>query len=293
MRKGLIFLASAFIIFLIILVLRGVNPLELKLKAGLQVTTNNVAASLFLDDQYLDKSPFIDKKIQPKSYTLRIQPDEPGFASYDLPITLNKGVVTVVTWKPGQTLETSGGVVYEMARLRNRSDIQVEFQTVPDGAIVTFDNGTKQFSPLLMTDLSEDNHQFEVSLPSYETQQHAVKLIKGHKVTITVFLGKITGELLPVVEATTAANPLTTETVTEPQVQILSTNFFVNNQEVLRVRTTPSPVGEELGFAPVGELYPLLSESTDWFQIQFQDQPGWVSVQYSQKITPSSAQTGE
>lgn len=297
MRKWLV-LSIIGLIVLGVLVFRGFNPLELKTKSGLQITTNDVPASLFLDDQYLDKSPFFDKKIQPRAYTLRIHPDDASLAPYELPVTLNKGMVTVVTWKPGPTLETSGGVIYEMEKLGNRADAQLEFQSIPDGAILTVDGGTKQFSPVLMTDLSEGHHEFEMSLPSFETQQHSVTLAKGHKVTITVFLGKINigDSLEPATvetDAATAASPDSTAsgTITGPAVQILSTNFFTNDQEVLRVRTTASPVGAELGFAPVGETYPFLSEVAGWFQIQFEGQPGWVSSQFSQKINTNSAQT--
>jgi hypothetical protein len=273
------------------------NPLELKQKAGLQVTTNNSTASLFLDDQYLEKTPFIDKKIQPKSYVLRIQPDDPGLVPYELPIELNKGLVTVITWKPGPTLETSGGVIYEMEKLNNKNATQLEFNTVPDGAILAIDGGSKQFSPLLMTNLKEGNHQFEVSLPSYETQQHSVNLIKGHQVTVTVILSK-TGELPNTKaeegkEKEETSKELNTELINEPVVEILSTNFFVDEQEVLRVRSEASPAGQELGFAPVGETYPYQNEEEDWFQISFEGQSGWVSAQFSRKITSASAQITE
>jgi hypothetical protein len=296
MRKALIILVGLLIIGVIAMVWIGFNPLELKLKSGLQVETNDVPTSLFLNDQYLDKAPFFDKKIKPGAYTLRIEPDSDEFATYDLPITLYKGTVAVVNWKPGPSLETSGGVVYEMERLKSRSDIQVAFQTVPDGAIVTFDGGSKQFSPMLMTNLTEGNHPFEVSLPSFETQQHAVNLILGHKVTITVFLGKIS-EAVPA-ETVNDQSPETTDsneeaTLTGPRVQILDTNFFVNGQEVLRVRTEPSPLGTELGVAPVGNFYPYLGQATGWYQIEFEDQPGWVSAQFSQKIATDSAQTNQ
>ncbi|KKU18094.1 MAG: PEGA domain protein [Candidatus Pacebacteria bacterium GW2011_GWB1_47_8] len=290
-------LAILLITAMAIMVAYGVNPLELKLKAGLQVTTDNVPASLFLNDQYLDKTPFIDKKIQPNIYSLRIDPDDTSLADYELPVTLHKGTVTVVTWKPGPTLETSGGVVYEMERLRQRGESQVEFQTIPDGAILTIDNGAKQFSPVLLTDLAEGNHQFEVSLPSYETQQHTVNLVKGHKITLTVILGKISDTVAPEPTATVSGTPADEtalrKTFTTPQVQILSTNFFSNDQEVLRVRVTPTPLGEEIGFAPVGSFYPYLGETEGWLNIEFAGQAGWVSAQYSQKIEASGAQTAQ
>lgn len=299
MRKWFILLGVlGAVVLLIGLWSIGFNPLALKQKAGLQVMTNNISASLFLNDQFLDKSPFVDKKIQPGSYILRIQPDEPGYASYELPIDLNKGMLTIVSWKPGETSETSGGIIYEMEKLSSKGEPQLAFETVPDGAIVTLDGGSQQFSPLLITNLTEGDHQFEVSLPSYQIQQHSVTLSKDHLISVTVILGKIPGELGVTESAQvaqpspTAASPLS-QIAGGPQVQILNTGFFVNNQEVLRVRATPSPNGRELGFAQVGQFYTYRGQTTDWLQIEFNDQSGWVSTQYSQLVGTDSAQTAE
>ena len=300
MRRLVVFFTIVLLIIAVAVAFSGYNPLELKLKAGLQVKTGEVTASLFLDDQYLDKTPFINKQIQPGDYLLRIEPDSTSLVPYELPIKLNKGMVTVVTWDPGATLETSGGSIYEMEKLPRGNDAQIDLQTVPDGAIITFDGGSKQFSPLLLTDLAEGSHQFEISLPSYKTQQHSINLIKGHQVIVTTILAR-TGEIPPIGEITELNDqqPAATEaleelTVTQgPQVQILSTNFFVNDKEVLRVRDEPSPAGAELGFAPVGESYAYLGEQTDWFQLEFEGQPGWVSAQYSQAINIESGQTNQ
>ena len=285
------------IVIAVALVLVNGNLLTFKQKSGLQVTTNDIPATLFLDDQYLDKTPFIDKKIQPKNYTLRIQPDDTNFATYEIPITLNKGMVSVVNWKPGSTLATSGGVIYEMEKLNN-NDTQIEMKTIPDGAIITFDQGIKQFSPILMTSVAEGLHEFEVSLPSFETQQHTVNVFKGHRIIITVILSKISEPSLDTITTTPAATTSATDIETAnsttqiigPRVQILSTNFFVNNEEVLRVRDSASQAGKELGFAKVGSYYSYLNEKVDWLQIDFEGQPGWVSAQYSQKIATDSTQ---
>jgi hypothetical protein len=147
------------------------------------------------------------------------------------------------------------------------------------------DGGEKHFSPTTLA-LSEGTHALEMSLPSYQTQQHSLNVPIGHTATVTVILGKL------------SAQPSSQENVNEvsppagePSVRILSTNFFFNNTEVLRVRETPSPSGRELGFAPVGSRHSLLGEQTGWYQINFNDQPGWVSAQFSQKEATGSTQT--
>lgn len=286
-------LVSLFAVILAIIFLIFINPLQWKQQAGLQVTTEGIASSLFLDGQYLDKTPFIDKKIKPGTYALRIQPDNSQYAPYELSVRLNKGMVTVVTWRPAESLDYSGGVVYEMEKLKDTGQTQLEFQTIPSGAILTVDQGTKQFSPLLMTDVSEGAHEFEVSLPSYETQQHSVHVAKGHTVAVTVVLGK--AEPMTGTEASPAAQTSQTpsRTFEGEGVEILSTRFFVNDQEVLRVRETASAGGRELGFAPVGEFYPYLGETPGWLQIDFSGQPGWVSAQFSRKTASESTQPSQ
>lgn len=277
----------------IIAVVVWLNPFEWKVKAGLHVRTNGVPASLFLDGEFLDKSPYINKKIQPKEYILRIEPDSAEYAPYELPVTLHKGTIAVVDWTPGKSTETSGGAVYEMEKGGRAT--QLVFHTIPDGAIMSIDGGEKQFSPLILNDVSEGDYALEASLPSYQTQQHSVRVLSGHRVTVTVILGKAEAENRRGASGETPAEPTTPENqeasaITGPRVQIVTTNFFFNNQEVLRVREAPSPAGRELGFAPVGNSYPYLAEQTGWFQIEFEGTPGWVSAQFSQKVATESSQ---
>jgi len=285
------------ILLLSSLVFSGCNPLTWKQQAGLQVITQDVSASLFLDDQYLDKTPYINKKIKPGNYTLRIQPDDSSLVPYDIPITLHKGTITVVEWQPNISLETSGGTIYEMTEASNT---KLEFQTIPNNAILTIDGGSKQFSPLTLENIEEGNHSFEVSLPSYVTQQKAVNIIKNHRITLTVILAKEFSDLPEQVTPTSV--PTSTQTATEAAqptsllsqqdqktVQILKTGYFVNDKEVLRVRQEPSSAGAELGFAEVGKTYPYREETPGWFGIEFNNQVGWISSQFSQVVTASSS----
>lgn len=288
MRKILfiLFLTASSLIF------AGCNPLQLKQQAGLQVITNEIDASLFLDDQYLDKTPYINKKIKPGNYNLRVQPDDSSLVPYDIPITLNKGTITVVEWQPNISLETSGGTIYEM---KKSGDTTLEFQTIPNNAILTLDDGIKQFSPLILQDVAEGNHSFEVSLPSYLTQQKAVNVIKNHHITLTIILAKElnapTNEIEKNIEATDEAEQTSLLGANnQEKVQILNTGFFVNEKEVLRVREEPSTSGKELGFAEVGKTYPFKEKVTGWIGIEFENQVGWVSDQYSQKVSTSSAE---
>lgn len=302
---------SLFFIVFLSAILSACNPLESKTKAGLQVITNDIPVSLFLDDQYLDKSPYINKEIKPGRYSLRIVPENTELVPYETTINLNKGLLTVVTWKPGRTAETSGGVVYEMETLSNKKQAEVSFISIPDNTIINFDNQEPQFSPLIMQSLEPGHHEFEIKLPSYETQKHTINVVEGHRLIVSVKLAKNSGEITPLtvkkVEQEKEATPgsqiipeVTIATLTaseeakekasiEPiageKVRILSTKYYQNEVEGLKVRDNNGPSGKEIGFAKVKSEYKYLDETKDgWFKIDFEGKEGWVSGTYAEIV---------
>lgn len=266
------------------------NPLESKLKAGLQVITTDVPSSLFLNDQYLDKTPFIGKDLKPGQYKLRIQPEDPNLVPHETSISLKKGLLTVVTWKPGNLAETSGGVTYEMEPLKDRNATELSFVTVPDNAIIKVDDHENIFSPVIENDIPAGQHEFEVSLPSYESQKHTINVVAGYRINITVKLAKNVGapssspSPTPATSsssATTTSSPSPTPVITGPSITIKPTNFFVNGKQVLRVRDIASSSGKELGFANVGETYAYLGVTQNgWYKISFNGAEGWINSTY-------------
>lgn len=306
MRKVLVFS----ILLLVSVSLSGCSPFA-NPKAGLQVVTNDVSSSVFINDQYLEKTPYIGKELKPGSYTVRIQPDDETLVSYETSVQLRKGLLTVITWKPGTRPETSGGVVYEMEKLANKKHSEIFITSLPDGAVVSLDNQAKDFTPLIVDTISPGRHEFEVSLPSYETQKHTINVIDGHRMNVTVKLAKIDTQSIPAtpnqnsptqatddkqLQATDSAQVATPSASSKPvrqavdqsatpYIKIKPTNFFQGGEEVLRVRDKPKSSGKELGFAVVGESYPYLQElENDWYKIEFKNQEGWVSNQYSELV---------
>lgn len=298
------------------MLLAACNPLDAKTKAGLQVITGERSASLFLDGQYLEKTPFIGKDIKPGTYTLRIQPDDSSLVPYEVNVNLRKGLLTVVTWMAGERPELSGGVIYEMEKLPGRGRTEIAVVSIPDGAIVSLQGRDKEFAPLTMTDIEPGQKEYEVSLPSYEAQRHTINILAGHKTTITVKLAK--SEIIDI--NTVAAPMIATDSAgvtpglqtgatdsssnsrlasisaqTAPsstsgiktvgngsKVTIQSTNYYENQVEVLKVRDAASVNGTVMGTAQVGDQYVYLQESFDgWHKIQFGNLVGWVSGQYA------------
>ncbi len=292
------------------------NPLAKKPQSGIQVITGETPASVFINGQYLNKTPLVEKSLQPGIYTIKLEPDNTELVPYETTVTLYPGTLTVLTWKPGLLPELSSGVLLEMQKNTNDTT-SVEVVTIPENAITTID-GKKEFSPITLTTLQEGTHELQLNLPSYETQKHTISVQKGFHLKISAKLAKVTDELTgqPIAssaaststEATESAQPTSTPSLkasTTPtpspiptsklgalstasasgHIKIMKTGFFHENQEVLRVRDFPGSSGKELGFAPVGSIYPYLGQQKNsWYFIDFSGKQGWVNGQYVQMV---------
>jgi len=274
----------------------GCNPLSKNSKSGLQVITDGADSAIFLDGQYLEKSPFINREIKPGEYVLKIQPDDPSLVAYETKVRLRPGLLTVVTWKLAQRPELSGGVIYEMEPISSKSQSEVSFVTIPDGAIVSLQGRDKEFTPVIMSGVNPGHNEFEISLPSYESQKHTINVVAGYRMLVNVKLAKINIDAQK--NTTKNENPITNNATesgkidnddfektqeSNGQVLINSTNFFVDGEEVLRVRDKAKATGTELGFVKVGLKYEYLGETqNNWLKINFKGQEGWVSGTFSQ-----------
>lgn len=282
------------------------NFLEYKAKSGLQVITNDQPSAVFLNDQYINKTPLIEKSLKPGEYKISIQPENTEFVPYETTITLRKGLLTVITWKPDKRPELSSGVILEMEALTESDKTEVSFTTIPDSAIINF-IGKKEFSPVVIPGVTNGIQEFEVTLPSYETQHHSINVQPGYRTHVTVKLGKLqvtdpsdpeanadktaTDPTTPVIGdlTATASADLTTTAHTSlvasssGMVTILKTGFFQAGKEVLRVRETPESTGAEKGFAEVGSKHPYLGEQKNsWYKISFNGGTAWVNGAYAQ-----------
>lgn len=280
--------------------------------AGLQVLSNDIPSSVYLDGKYVEKTPYIQKELKAGDYSVEIRPDDTTFVPYQTKVSLKKGMLTVISWKPGKRPETSGGVVFETEALQNNKATELIITTIPDGGIIYVDGVAKGFAPVTVQDLSPGEHQFEVKLPSYEPQTHPINMLEGYRILVTAKLGKQDYQS-PRPQATTSATPLPSVTtspspsaspstsaspspklspspaattsakpspsvapvtgqIAPPKVVILKTNYFKDGVEVLRVRNGASPDATEIGVAPVGSEYTYLGEVKD----------GWAKMSFGQ-----------
>jgi len=270
------------------------NILRKEPKAGLQVITNDVSTSVFVNGQYLDKTPLIKKDLKPGEYYIELKPDDSDLAQYETSINLRGGLLTVVTFKPGNTPEQSGGVIYEMEALKDTSKTAVEFVSIPDGAIVEIPGKDKALAPVTVEDLAPGELSYKVLLPSYESQEHTINVVAGYHMLVTVKLAKqattIAPTSIPTPSKTVTKTPVASNSAgasTSAQgnfVTIKSTNLFIDGEEVLRVRKEPSVTSEQIGLVKVAQKYPVLGDLQDgWFKIKLDNgSEGWISGAYGE-----------
>lgn len=292
-------------------------------KAGLQVITNDIAADIYLDGKKQGSSPFINQDLKPGEYTLELKPIDATLTPYQTKVILRKQLLTVLTWRPGNRPETSGGVLMEMDPLRNKNNAELSVTTIPDGAIITLDNEAKGFAPVLVENISAGDHQLEVRLPSYDSQVHTITVQQGYRMNVSVKLSKqqtatmsselsglsATGSALvatnsattspkvasaaakkaspsPSPKASATPKPASSSATQGSKVRIKPTGYQENGVEGLRVRTGSGPDYDQLGFAPTGSSYPYLNKEFDgWYQVNFEGKTGWISSTYAE-LTP-------
>lgn len=181
-KLGLVLLVSA--------TLSGCTFFSKNSYSGIQIQTNETSSNIFLDDNYIGRSPLIEHNLKPGTYTLKITPEDASFVSYETTVTLHKGTLTVVAWNPATTPELSGGVIYDLEPLRSKTT-EVSLTTIPDNAIVNFGNYDKEFSPHVFTNVTPGHTEVEVTLPSYETQKHTLDIIPGYRMNLSFKLAKL------------------------------------------------------------------------------------------------------
>lgn len=206
---------SLFFIVVASLILTGCQQiLDHKSKAGLQVITDDVPSAVYLNGQYVNGTPLIEKSLKPGEYNLKIEPNDTTLLPYETSIILRKGLLTVVTWKPATRPELSGGVIYEMEQLKDSSKSEVSFISIPEAAIVTLEGKEKEFSPVVFTDVPAGNRSFEITLPSYETQSHTINVQQGYRMLVRIKLAKLQAVSETESSASESATPVPTPTAT-------------------------------------------------------------------------------
>lgn len=283
-------------LFLILCVITsGCGVLKKEKLSGLQISTQGSTASVYINGEYKQKTPFINQELKPGKYSVRLEPEVGGLTPYETTITLYPDTLAVMEWEFGSTPETSGGVIFEMEPLKKKGSSALSIVSIPDGTIVKVDDTSQGFTPVIMSSITAGSHRLQVTLPSYRAQEKTINIIEGFQMNVTVKLSKdkmpksasqsqteqaSESAQVASISATTQLTPSPTFSVQKPYVKILSTGTGW-----LRVRDQSSASGQELAKVDTGKSYPFLKSENGWYLIEYEDGlEGWISGQYAERI---------
>ncbi len=286
MKKRVLLVVSILLILvgIFILVRVAAGKVAPKGQGALQVTTN-IKASVFLNNQPIGTTPLCrcdqNETIESGTYNLRVVPEDKSLSAYTAKIDINPGVLTAVdrTFLPG-ALASSYILTLEKT---NSSKPEISISTVPDQSLVSIDGESVGATPYTSDSLSASEHEVEINKVGYAKKTIRVRAVPDYKLILNVVLGTENGGI-DLISPGPSASPSATLTPTisvKNAVKILDTPTGF-----LRVRSTPSTGGAEIGQVEPGETFESIDENESWFQIKLPDgKSGWISKQYSQKVT--------
>lgn len=301
--KYLLFLLSLFL-------LSGCNFLTPKKPAALKINTVP-QSTVFVDGKHMGTTPFESQDLEPGEITLKLVPEEQGSDSsipFEGLVELTSGVITVVNHEFASEDLPAQGEILTM-QPNNQSFPSLSVISRPDAAWVKLNGESQKFTPLVIDQVPEGEHQLVISSPGYVDRTINIKAQSGYRLIVDVQLAKEnidsnTG-MEPGAEAsesaeatesadsnegdendteagTTTPKPTSTDNSDEPEIPYVKINETPTGW--LRVRSEPSLASDEVTKVDPGETFPLKDTQSGWYQIELDDGDlGWIAGQYAEK----------
>lgn len=236
------------------------NLLGFQEKSGLKISSSPQGAQVFLDDELVGQTPYENKDLSPKEYSIKLTSDK---ASWESRVKLNPGTETII----GRDLSGSGlSSAGEILSLEKGKGVTI--LSFPEQALVSIDGKDSGKTPL-KADLSSGDHIFMIALPGFLTRSIKATSVDGFNLIVNVSLAASEKETALVKEQTPVA-----------KVSVLPTSTGF-----LRVRDKPSLSGQEIARVAPGDSLELLEEQDGWDKIKLPDgKEGFVSADFVKKI---------
>lgn len=229
--------------------------------SGINVLSLPAEAVVYLDNDEVGKTPYEDKDLEPKEYTLRIEKEK---LAWQGKIRLNAGAVTVINRDLAEDQASSAG---EVLNLEKGGGITIISN--PDGAAVEVDGKPYGVTPISLK-LDSGEYIINLSHPGYLKRSIRALLPQDYRLIISADLALSEADL------TTVTTPPITAT---PQVLVKDTPTGF-----LRVRDKPSLAGKEIAQVKPGDALILLEELPSWYRVRLSDNTeGYVSSSYVEK----------
>lgn len=238
--------------------------LGIKHKSGISVLSNPEGALVFLDGVEAGKTPFEDKNLEVREYTVKVDKDGNIWQGK---IKLTSGTIAVVNRDLAHDTSSQSGEVLTLEKGRGLTII-----SNPSESEVEVDGKVLGKTPVTLN-VETGERTILVVHPNYLRRSIRANLPDQFNLTISVDLGLSEADL------TTVATPVIK--VTE-EVKVLDTPTGF-----LRVRDKASLNGKEIARVKPGDSLILLEELGDWVRVRLSDNTeGYVSSTYVEKKKP-------
>jgi|SRR5581483_6790772 len=278
MKRFFLFVAPFFIALLVIGVI--VYLLRDSGKGALQVTSIP-KSNVFINGKLIGQTPLCrcdpSEMFAVGDYSIKLEPLDTSFPPFEDKIQIGKSVLTVVdrTFGDGSTSE---GSIITLTPNSDKKNAQLLIVSFPDNALVFLDSNQVQNTPMLLNNVTESDHEIKLQKEGYRDKTIRIRTVPGYKLTAEVFLG-INPDFAAAQQASQSAAATASATLNTTKVTILNTPTGY-----LNVRSDSSLSSPIIGQVNPGEVYVLISEKDNWFQIQLdKDKSGWISSQYAEK----------
>lgn len=264
MKKVIIWIL-VFISFLSLLLRFSNKAVELflgiKEMSGISILSEPSEAAVYLDGKEVGKTPFEDKNLEVRDYTVKI---EKGETSWQGKITLTSGTMAIINRDLAKDQASSAGEILTLQRGHGITVI-----SNPGDADVEIDGKSYGKTPITQN-LDSGEHTILVSHANFLKRSIRANSPNNFNLTLSVDLALSEPDL------TTIQTPVITET---PEVKVLQTPTGY-----LRVRDKPNLLGQEIARVKPGDKLILLEEMGDWDRVRLPDgTEGFVSSAYVEK----------
>ncbi len=299
MRKKLLLVIILVVAFLAFIVIRFFIQ-DQQNAAGQLKIDSSPAAGVFVNDEAVGKTPYIDANLKVGEYKIKLIPEgkDTKTVSWEGKVAIYKNTLTYISRELGTSELTSAGEILIPVKMKekpNGATGAIKIETDPPGAIVYLDNDEKGVSPLELKDIPSGDHELSVFLPGFFRRIAKIKVEKGFELRAQFKLAldqshKTLPEALEkqkkIKQASEEAKKAEEEASEEASVSASSTVEILDNDlGYLNVRSEPSVSGDIVTKVNPGERYEYTQEENSWYYITLDDgSVGWVSGDYVEVV---------
>ena len=278
MKKFLLLLFS--LIFLTIVFLFIVLILNKDSGKGALQVTSVPKSNVYLDGDYIGDTPLckceVSQMLPIGEYLVKLVPQASSSANFEQRIKINSSVQSSVLTAVDRTFSVdsaSSGSVITLNPLSDKNAVEIIVISFPNNARLILDNNEAGSTPLILKNLTTSDHEIKLEKEGYTDKVIKIRTVASFQLEAQVFLGIKSANL-----ENSTSSP--SATLKKEQVEILQTPTGF-----LRVRSDSNIGSSEIGQVKPGEVYDLVVDKQDWFQIKLKDGTlGWISSQYAKKI---------